>query len=162
MGWRAASVGTFAQAAEFGDLVVLAVKGSVAEAAVDLCDGKLAGKTVIDATNPLKDVPPSNGVLAFFNDSSQVAVAQGQLLAASGSLDRAALKYLERSMGEQVVSLVAQAYQDPRVTDPAAKEPLVRSALAFVGANDQALQVFGQAVRDPAFRASPSATSWRT
>lgn len=63
-----ASVGTFAQAAEFGDLVVLAVKGSVAEAAVDLCDGKLAGKTVIDATNPLKDVPPSNGVLAFFTN----------------------------------------------------------------------------------------------
>ncbi|MBI5802642.1 MAG: hypothetical protein HZA92_18205 [Verrucomicrobia bacterium] len=95
------------------------------------------------------------GVLAFFNDSSQVAVAQGQLLAASGSLDRAALKYLERSMGEQVVSLVAQAYQDPRVTDPAAKEPLVRSALAFVGANDQALQVFGQAVRDPALQGEP-------
>lgn len=95
------------------------------------------------------------GVLAFFNDASQVAVAQGQLLAANGGLDRAALKYLERSLGEQVVPLVAQAYLDPRVTDPAAKEPLVRSALAFVGANDQALQVFGQAVRDPALAGEP-------
>lgn len=92
------------------------------------------------------------GVLAFFNDASQVAAAQGQLLAASGSLDRAALKYLERSLGEQVVPVVAQAYLDPRVTDPAVKEPLVRSALAFVGVNDQALQVFGQAVRDPALQ----------
>ena len=61
-----ASVGTFADAAAFGDLVVLAVKGTVAEAAVDLCDGKLAGKTVLDATNPLKDAPPANGVVGFF------------------------------------------------------------------------------------------------
>jgi len=71
--WRAgaganASVGTFAEAAAFGDVVVLAVKGTVAEAAVDLCEGKLAGKTVIDATNPLKDAPPSNGVLGFFTN----------------------------------------------------------------------------------------------
>ncbi len=63
-----ASVGTFADAAAFGDLVVLAVKGTVAEAAVDLCDGKLAGKTVLDATNPLKDAPPANGVVGFFTN----------------------------------------------------------------------------------------------
>ena len=63
-----ASVGTFAEAAAFGEIVVLAVKGTVAEAAVELCDGNLAGKTVLDATNPLKDAPPSNGVLAFFTN----------------------------------------------------------------------------------------------
>jgi len=63
-----ASVGTFAEAADFGELVVLAVKGSVAEAALDLCDGKLAGKTVLDATNPLNDAPPANGVLGFFTN----------------------------------------------------------------------------------------------
>lgn len=102
------------------------------------------------------------GVLAFFNDASQVGVAQGQLLAASGSVDRAALKYLERSLGEQVVPLVAQAYLDPRVTDPAAKEPLVRSALAFVGINDQALQVFGRPCATRRCKVNPSATSWRT
>lgn len=95
------------------------------------------------------------GVLAFFNDTSQVGVAQGQLLAVGGGLDRAALKYLERALGEQVVPVVAQAYLDPRATDAAVKEPLVRSALAFVGANDQALQVFGQAVRDPALAGEP-------
>lgn len=95
------------------------------------------------------------GVLAFFNDASQVAMAQGQLLAANGGLDRAALKYLERALGEQVVPVVAQAYLDPRTTDAAVKEPLIRSALAFVGMNDQALQVFGQAVRDPALAGDP-------
>src|SRR5512138_638341 len=61
-----ASVGTFAEAARFGDLVVLAVKGTAAEAAVDLCGGSLEGKTVIDATNPIADRPPVNGVLSFF------------------------------------------------------------------------------------------------
>jgi len=62
-----ASVGTFAEAARFGELVVVAVKGSAAEAVVDQCgpDG-LANKTIIDTTNPIADAPPVNGVLRFF------------------------------------------------------------------------------------------------
>jgi hypothetical protein len=67
-----ASVGTFAEAAKWGDLVVIAVKGTAAESAVDLCEGHLAGKTVIDANNPIADAPPVNGVLQYFtaaNDS---------------------------------------------------------------------------------------------
>ena len=70
--WKAAagdkaSLGTFAEAAKFGDIVVLAVKGGAAEEAVKLCGpDALAGKTVIDATNPIADKPPTNGVLAFF------------------------------------------------------------------------------------------------
>jgi predicted dinucleotide-binding enzyme len=61
-----ASVGTFAQAAAFGDLVVLAVKGSAAESAVALAGPALAGKTVIDTTNPIADAPPVDGVLKYF------------------------------------------------------------------------------------------------
>jgi predicted dinucleotide-binding enzyme len=62
-----ASTGTFEEAAAWGDVVVLAVKGTAAEAAVDLCGAdNLAGKTVIDATNPIAEVPPVNGVLRFF------------------------------------------------------------------------------------------------
>jgi len=61
------SVGTFAEAARFGDIVVLAVKGTAAEAVQDACgEGSLAGKTVIDTTNPIAEKPPVNGVLAFF------------------------------------------------------------------------------------------------
>lgn len=60
-------VGSFAEAAGFGNVVVLAVKGS---AAVDVVDGVgadlLNGKTVMDATNPIADTPPENGVLHFF------------------------------------------------------------------------------------------------
>jgi len=64
---KGASVGTFAEAAARGEMVVLAVKGSAALEAVGLAGAEaLAGKTVIDATNPIADKPPTNGVLAFF------------------------------------------------------------------------------------------------
>jgi hypothetical protein len=62
-----ASVGSFADAATFGEIVVLAVKGTAAESAVTMC-GELAGKTVIDATNPIAEAPPTNGVLKFFTN----------------------------------------------------------------------------------------------
>ncbi|MEO8179254.1 MAG: NAD(P)-binding domain-containing protein [Deltaproteobacteria bacterium] len=63
-----ASVGTFAVTAVFGEVVVLAVKGSAAEAAVAACGDALSGKTVIDTTNPIDDRPPESGVLHFFTD----------------------------------------------------------------------------------------------
>jgi len=70
--WQAAagsnaSVGTFAEAARFGELVVLAVKGDAAESALDLAGAEaLAGKVVIDTTNPIAARPPVHGVLSFF------------------------------------------------------------------------------------------------
>ena len=74
-GWNdheKASAGTFAETAAFGELVVVAVKGTVAVEAVKLAGDHLAGKPVIDATNPIADAPPVNGILQFFtgpNDS---------------------------------------------------------------------------------------------
>jgi hypothetical protein len=48
---------------------MLAVKGSAAADVLRLAGGKnLAGKTVMDACNPIADVPPVNGVLRFFTD----------------------------------------------------------------------------------------------
>lgn len=62
-------IGSFAEAAKFGDLVVLAVKGTAAADAIHAADAaNLAGKAVIDATNPIADAPPANGVLKFFTD----------------------------------------------------------------------------------------------
>jgi predicted dinucleotide-binding enzyme len=63
---------TLEETARFADVAVLAVKGAAAEEAVLLCSGGLDGKVVIDATNPIADKPPTNGVIAFFtgpNDS---------------------------------------------------------------------------------------------
>jgi predicted dinucleotide-binding enzyme len=62
-------VGTFAEAAQFGELVVLAVKGTATHEALELAGkSNVAGKTVIDATNPIADAPPVNGVLKFFTN----------------------------------------------------------------------------------------------
>jgi 8-hydroxy-5-deazaflavin:NADPH oxidoreductase len=69
---KGAQVGTFADAAKFGDVVVLAVKGTVALDALKAAGAtNLAGKPVIDATNPIADAPPENGVLKFFTDINQ-------------------------------------------------------------------------------------------
>lgn len=62
-----ARIGGFEGAAKFGELVVLAVKGSAATDVLRAAGARtLAGKTVIDATNPIADAPPANGVLKFF------------------------------------------------------------------------------------------------
>ena len=62
-----AHVGDFAKVAEFGELVVLAVKGSAAAEALRAAGAaNVSGKTVIDATNPLTDDPPVNGVHSYF------------------------------------------------------------------------------------------------
>jgi 8-hydroxy-5-deazaflavin:NADPH oxidoreductase len=62
-------VGSFADAAKFGEMVVLAVKGTVAADALRSAGAaNLSGKSVIDATNPIADLPPTNGVLRFFTN----------------------------------------------------------------------------------------------
>ena len=62
-----AKVGSFRDAASFGELVVLAVKGTAVESVVDeLGPELLTGKTVIDTSNPIADAPPVNGVLRYF------------------------------------------------------------------------------------------------
>jgi 8-hydroxy-5-deazaflavin:NADPH oxidoreductase len=64
---NAAHTGSFADAAKFGELVVLSVKGSAAADVLSKAGASsLAGKTVIDTTNPIADAPPENGVLKFF------------------------------------------------------------------------------------------------
>src|SRR6266536_3873020 len=65
-------VGSFDAAAKFADLVVLAVKGTAAAAALSAAGAEnLTGKPVIDATNPIADAPPINGVLSFFTNLNE-------------------------------------------------------------------------------------------
>ena len=65
-------LGTFDQAAKFGEVVVLAVKGTAAADALRAAGAaNLAGKPVIDACNPIADAPPTNGVLKFFTTHDQ-------------------------------------------------------------------------------------------
>lgn len=66
-----ASAATFAEAAASADIVVLAVKGSVAEEVIRGVAPQLAGKVVIDATNPITDAPPKDGMLSYFTTLEQ-------------------------------------------------------------------------------------------
>lgn len=76
-----AETGTFAQAALFGEIVALAVRGSAAESVLKAAGVEnLKGKIVIDTCNPIADEPPVNGVLKFFTslDSSLMERLQRQ------------------------------------------------------------------------------------
>lgn len=65
--------GTSADVAAWADAIVLAVLGRGAEDALrEAGSSNLAGKIVIDTTNPIDDAPPEDGVIRFFtgpNDS---------------------------------------------------------------------------------------------
>ena len=65
--------GTFADVAAWGELLVLAVHGTVAEDALTAAGrANLAGKIIMDVTNPLAKEPPEDGVVRVFtgpNDS---------------------------------------------------------------------------------------------
>jgi predicted dinucleotide-binding enzyme len=74
--WKAtagprAQVGGNADAARFGELVVLAVKGTAAVEVAAACASALAGKVVIDTCNPIADAPPVNGVLQYFTGPNE-------------------------------------------------------------------------------------------
>jgi 8-hydroxy-5-deazaflavin:NADPH oxidoreductase len=81
--WKAknpkGTTGSFADAAQFGEVIVLAVKGKAAADALQLAGTKnLAGKPVIDACNPIEDAPPVNGVLKFFTSPNESLMEQLQ------------------------------------------------------------------------------------
>lgn len=77
-----ASTGTFADTAKFGEIIVLAVKGTAAEAAVKLCGlENLKGKTILDTTNPIADAAPVNGVLQYTTSLNESLMEKLQALA---------------------------------------------------------------------------------
>jgi len=74
-----AAVKSMAEAAAFGDVVVLAVAGGAAlDALKQAGAGALNGKTVIDACNPIGGGPPVNGVLSFFTPQNESLMEQLQ------------------------------------------------------------------------------------
>jgi len=67
-----ASIGTFREAAGFGEIIVLAVSGKGAHEVLNLAGAdQLSGKTIIDVTNPIEPAPPENGVLKFFTKMNE-------------------------------------------------------------------------------------------
>lgn len=73
------AAGTFEEVAGWGDVLVLAVAGKTAEDALRLAgETNLRGKIVIDATNPIADAPPVDGVLQFFTGPNSSLMEQLQ------------------------------------------------------------------------------------
>jgi len=76
---KGAKTGSFAEAAAFGEVLVLAVKGAAAaEVLREAGEKNIAGKAVMDACNPIADAPPDKGVLRFFTDVNESLMEQLQ------------------------------------------------------------------------------------
>jgi 8-hydroxy-5-deazaflavin:NADPH oxidoreductase len=84
------SIGTFAETAQFGELLVLATGGLVTAEAVQLAGiSNFSGKVVIDATNPIAAAPPVNGVLQFFTGPNESLLEKLQALLPEAHLVKA-------------------------------------------------------------------------
>jgi predicted dinucleotide-binding enzyme len=74
-------IATFEQTAQWADLLVLCVKGAAAENVVEKVKRHISGKTILDATNPIADAPPQNGVLKFFTNLEESLMERLQKIA---------------------------------------------------------------------------------
>ena len=73
------AAGTFADVAAWSEIVVLAVKGTIAEDAIRTAgEANLRGKVVIDTTNPIAEAPPVDGVIQYFTGPNQSLLEQLQ------------------------------------------------------------------------------------
>ena len=73
------AAGTFADVARWADIVVLAVKGTVAEEAIRTAgEANLRGKVVVDTTNPITEAPPVDGVIQYFTGPNSSLLEQLQ------------------------------------------------------------------------------------
>lgn len=92
--WAAAnpsgSTGSFAEAAKFGEALILATGGAVTESAIGLAGHEnFSGKLVIDATNPIAAAPPTHGVLHYFTSLEDSLLERIQRLIPAAKLVKA-------------------------------------------------------------------------
>jgi 8-hydroxy-5-deazaflavin:NADPH oxidoreductase len=77
-----AKLGSFADAARFGEAIVLAVQGAHADNAVKMAGpDNLSGKPVMDATNPIGGAPNAEGILPLFASPAGSLMEELQALA---------------------------------------------------------------------------------
>ena len=72
-------IGSFSDTAAFGEILILATKGTIAVESLKMAGAdNLIGKTIIDPTNPIADAPPVNGVIKYFTnlDKSLMEILQ--------------------------------------------------------------------------------------
>ena len=71
-------IASSAEAAAFGEVAVLAVKGGAALQAARDAGAGLDGKPVLDTTNPIADAAPVDGVLPYFTGPNESLMEQLQ------------------------------------------------------------------------------------
>jgi len=70
-GTAGAKTGTFVEAAQFGELLVISVLARAVEDVIKLAGPQnFRGKTLIDTNNPISDAPPKDGVLEYFTEQN--------------------------------------------------------------------------------------------
>jgi len=119
--------------------------GKYQDATLNAARALLAGGKIADASERDR----LYALLIQNDDKSYVATAQANLVQPDGRLDPSVLRYLQKALGEKSIALAAQTFQDKRVVDGDSREALGRLALNYVGANDQALELYHQAALDP-------------
>lgn len=123
------NVSSFADAAKFGEVVVLAVKGTAASDALRAATAvNLAGKPVIDATNPIADAPPTNGVLKFFT-----------------TLDESLMERLQREFGNVRFVKAFNSIGSPFMVNPQFKGGV---PTMFICGNDEAAKKIVTSILD--------------
>ncbi|HEY2532513.1 MAG TPA: NAD(P)-binding domain-containing protein [Xanthobacteraceae bacterium] len=119
-------IGSFADAAIFGEVIVLAVKGTAAQAALRAAKAEnLSGKIVIDATNPIADGPPVNGVLRYFT-----------------SLDESSMERLQREFGDANFVKAFNSVGSACMVNPKFKDE--KPTMFICGNSDEAKRTVGK------------------
>lgn len=124
-------VGTFDEAAKYGDLLVLCTKGSAAAEAIRLAGlENIGGKVIIDTTNPIAAVPPTNGILHYTTTFDNSLMEQLQKIAPDAKFVKAF-----NSVGNNVMYKPAFAAGKPTMficgNDEAAKQTVTEILDAF-------------------------------
>ncbi|MEI6576377.1 MAG: NAD(P)-binding domain-containing protein [Bacteroidota bacterium] len=85
-----AKIGSFSDAAGFGDILVLSVSGLAAEEVLKTSGlNNFDGKTIIDTTNPIAAEPPVHGVVKYFTGLDESLMERLQKIAFHGNFVKA-------------------------------------------------------------------------
>jgi predicted dinucleotide-binding enzyme len=124
-----AQIGSFSETAAFGEVVVLAVKGTVAGDVLRAAgNANLDGKLIMDACNPIVDAPPVNGVLKFFT-----------------TLDESLMERLQREFPKAHFVKAFNSVGAPRMVNPAFKDG---KPTMFICGNDEGAKAAAAKILD--------------
>ena len=83
-------MGTFAETAKFGEIIVFCPKGTAAEDVLRNAGiENFSGKTINDVTNPIDNKPPENGVIKYFTSKDESLMERLQNLAPKANFVKA-------------------------------------------------------------------------